>query len=248
MTKQLQWIIGICMLVFTTAVTVPLVYMWPVARRVEVASQQLLECKGNAACLQSQSLAIVGSVKATAGAIAKAAPEISSAIRGASDTSVAASRQTVAVSQAATELLTSATGATEELHAAIKDFRGTVAELNISIKDLTAGADVLLKSSDTSIQAAGAALVKLGVLEDELDQQVKAAAPEAIKTLEAMHALFEDPALLGMLTNMDNGTHSLAEVANTFDIATRPLRKKASQIKWLIDKLIGLVKFTVPLL
>ena len=67
-------ILVLCAVTLTIALAVPLITLWPVARRVEVASRQLLECKGNAACLQSQMLATVGSVKAIAGAVAKAAP------------------------------------------------------------------------------------------------------------------------------------------------------------------------------
>jgi chromosome segregation ATPase len=240
LNKYLQVVIGVCLITITVAVAVPLITLWPVAGRAEVASRQLLECKGNAACLQSQLLATVGSVKAIAGAVAKAAPEISLSIKAASANSVAASRQTIEVSKAATDVLVSSKATIDELHATVKD-------LHASVADLTKDAHTLLGSSDGTIKEAGEALVKLGALEDTLNQQIKDGAPEVRKTLEAMAALIDNADLKGILTNADNGTKSLANIADTMDIATRGLRQKAGRVKWVIEKLLNIIKVTIPI-
>ncbi len=212
-----------------------------VERRVDAAMGQLLDCtvivdgqpKGNAACLQSQILAITGSTRATMGAVAKAAPDVALSIRSASGNSVTASQASVETAEAATALLRSATAATDELHATIKDLHEQVTELT---------------------QQVGPVLSGLVDLEHTLDAQIAEQSPEAGKTLKAMQALLEDPALFdtlkhvdGAATNVEDTTKNVAETTKTIDIATRDLRKKAGQIKWLIDKILGMIKVTVPL-
>lgn len=181
------------------------------------------------------------------GAVAKAAPDIAQAIRAASANSVDASKATVDTAKGATALLAQATEAIGELHA-------TLTDLHASVNGLTASADTLMASSDATIKSAGLVMANLVVLEKTLNEQIAAQAPEAGRTLAAMAALLEDPALQRIIAhvdatsaNVEKGTKHLGETAETIDIATRDLRKKAGQVKFILSKLLGLIKFTVPL-
>lgn len=227
----------------------------PLERRVNIATAQLLDCtvsidgktKGNPACLQSQILAITGSTKATMGAVAKAMPEIATSLAAASANSVEASRATVTTANSINALVGATTSTVDELHA-------TIAELHASVSSLTKDASVLLKSSDGTIQETGAVMVNLAALAKTLDHQIEAQSPEIANTLLAMQALLSDPYLTdtikhvdGIAGNMETGTKHLSDFTETVDIATRDLRKKAGQVKWLIDKLLNIVKVTVPI-
>jgi hypothetical protein len=250
MTHIFRIVASACMVVVTVAVAVPLFMLWPVARRIEVASGQLLECtyldaqgqrKGNGACLQSQTLAITGSTRATMGAVAKAAPEIAQSIRAASMNSVSASLHTVETAKRANQLLVAAKGTLGELDK-------TLLTLNRSTELLTKDASKLLQSSDQSVQMAGVALQELTLLEKQLNRQIEAGAPEAKETLVAMHRILSDPAITATLGNIDSATENLAEVTKTMDISTRGLRKRAGQVKWVLEKVAGMLKFTLPIL
>ena len=250
MNKTLSITLAVCAAVLTIAISIPVFMLWPAAARLEKASSQLLDCtytdanghpRGNAACLQSQTLAITGSVRATMGEVAKSAPDIAKSIRAASANSVAASRQTTETAQSANELLKAARGTITELDR-------TLSTLNTSIASLTQDAHALLAYSDKSVQAAGRALEQLTVLEAQLNKQIESGAPEATATLAAMHRILEDPAIIGTLKNIESGTANVSEVTRTFDLATRGLRKKAGQVKWVLEKVAGMLKFTFPLL
>lgn len=201
--------------------------------RANTASEQLFECRGNAACLQSQILATVGSTKATMGAIAKAMPEITTSIKALSANSVEASKETSKTARTATALLE----ATNAL----------VLEAHHDINQLTASADSMLKSTDKTVQQAGNALVELAKLEAQLNKQIEAGAPEAQQTLASMNKILADPSLINTLHSIDTGAAHMSEVATTVDIATRGLRQKAGRVKWVIERLTNMLKFTVPL-
>lgn len=205
--------------------------------RANTASEQLFECRGNAACLQSQILATVGSTKATMGAVAKAMPEITASIKALSANSVEASRESARTARTATTLLESSNALVLEAH---KD-----------IAQLTASADSMLKSTDKSVQHAGNALVELAKLEAQLEAQlntqIEAGAPEARQTLTSMNKILADPSLINTLHSIDTGAAHMSEVATTVDIATRGLRQKAGRVKWVIERLTNMLKFTVPL-
>ena len=127
------------------------------------------------------------------------------------------------------------------------DLRVVLADLHTTVVAITKDAETLTVSADDTIQQAGQALLKLGQLEDTLRTQVDSGAPEAARTLRAMATLLEDPSIQGTLAGLDDGVGHLAGMAETFDIATRGLREKAGRVKWLLNKIAGMIKVTVPI-
>lgn len=230
-----------CLVILTMAVSVPLFILWPTVARIDTASEQLLECKGNAACLQSQLLATVGSVKATMGAIAKAAPEVTSSVREASRNSVAASRQTEETAKEAKQLVVLAQGTIGEVN-------GTLRALNHSVTLLTQDAHILVQSSDETVKTAGQALHELSELEMTLNSQIQSGAPEAKATLIAMNKLISDPSITGALRHMEGTTGNVESLTQTFDIATKGLREKIGRVKWVIKQVASMLKITLPIL
>jgi hypothetical protein len=59
--------------------------------------------------------------------------------------------------------------------------------------------------------------------------------------------LMEDPALKQTLGNVADASYHGSQVIETVDIATRGLRQQAGRVKWLISKIAGMVKMTMPL-
>lgn len=249
----------VCMVMLSVGGSLCLYKTYQLLDRANVASSQLMDCvvtdetgkHGNPACLQSQVLAITGSVRATMGAVAKAAPDIATSIRRASANSALASQATIDVAQSATELMAHANGAVVELQA-------TLGDLHKAVADLSTDSHALLASSDSAVRglSSNAALVldRLATLEVTLDKQINDGAPEAKRTLEAMTKLLEDPAITkllehadGIAVNAERGTTALANTAETIDIATRDLRQKAGRVKWVIERVLSMVKVTVPI-
>jgi archaellum component FlaC len=247
---------GVCIIGVTVAVGIGVVRSLPMEKRLDLASAQLFDCtvtvdgkvKGNPSCLPSTILAVAGSTKASMGAVAQAAPEVSKALVAASKSSVDASNNTVLAAKAATDLLTTAKTAINDLDTTIKD-------LDKVVKDVGKDADEMVKSSNDTVKKAGLALEELTALENTLDQQIKEQSPEITKTLQAMQALISSKQITDILSNLDDtsasvkmGTEHAAETVKTIDLATRDLRKKAGQVKWLLQQLIEAAKAAAPII
>jgi hypothetical protein len=128
----------VCLGVLTIAMTVPLVYLWPVARRISADSAILLDCTyldtagkrhGNPACLPSELLATGGSIRAATGAIAKHMPAIAQAAEDASKHSVVASDNTATVIKQLGTVV-------QDADVAVKDVQAPLLKLGTSIDTL----------------------------------------------------------------------------------------------------------------
>jgi len=223
-------------------------YLWPTAKRIDTASATLLDCTwtdaqgkrhGNGNCLPSQILAISGSVRTASGAVAKAMPEIAAAAQAASSHAVEASKQAAIAAQETTGLVKDARAAAQQLTADLK-------ALHTLITNLDQGAKTLLKSADETVRKAGAAIEELTALERDLGQAIREGSPKVQEIGNAMLAVLNDEAIGGTLANIEAGTESGAEIFKTVDIATRGLRQKAGRVKWLIQRIVDVVKITVP--
>ncbi len=231
-------------------------YLWPTAKRIDAitarvdkTSATLLDCTwtdaqgkkhGNGNCLPSQILAISGSIRTASGAIAKSMPEIAGAAKAASSHSVEASEQAAIAAKETTGLVQDARAAAQQLTADLKALHGLIVDLDTGAKDL-------LGSADETVKAAGAALEQLMALERDLNQAVQEGSPKVREIADAMLAILNDEAIAETLGNIEAGTESGAEILKTVDEATRGLRQKAGRVKWLIGKIVGLLKITVPL-
>ena len=226
-----------------------------ILNRVDIASAQLLDCvtvdstgvrRGNPACLQAQLLAITGSTRATMGAVAKAAPEIAQSIRSASLNSVQASLATTQATDSAVLLLS-------DSRETVKELQRTLVALRSSVRDLSDEGTKMIAAGSTAVLRAYPAIDQLAILERSLTAQVEQQSPEIGRTLMAMQRILNDPALAslvdhvdGIAANTEKGTKHLAETSETIDIATRSLRQKAGRVKWVIEKVLGIIKITLP--
>jgi hypothetical protein len=119
--------------------------------------------------------------------------------------------------------------------------------LHQAIADLSKDLSTVAGSADSTVQQAGKVLVSLDGLVTTLDAQIREGSPEAQRTLKAMASLMEDPALKQTLGNVADASYHGSQVIETVDIATRGLRQQAGRVKWLISKIAGMVKMTMPL-
>jgi hypothetical protein len=214
--------------------------LWPVAQRVNQASATLLDCKGHAACLPSEVLATVGSLKAMAGAGAKAAPEVAQAAKDASRYSVEASKQASETAQEAKALLT-------DLRGLVGDLRATTNGLQTDLAQLTA-------SADGALAPLADALKKIGALTDTLNDQIKTGSPKATQTFDSLNRaiadfskLLEDPNIQAILASSAKTSDHLANSAESLDIAMRPWRERAHLLKTILEKAAGMIKLVIPL-
>ena len=58
-----------------------------------------------------------------------------------------------------------------------------------------------------------------------------------------VNTLLEDPSIQKILASSADTSQHLAASAESIDIAMRPWRKKASQLKMLLEKALGMLKF-----
>jgi hypothetical protein len=226
---------AILLLIFTTFTMVCTVvvgqHLEPIVLRVDKASAQLLECKSNPACLQSQILATTGSVKAIAGAIAKSAPQVASTLTQASATSQRASNETVAL---------------------LQQVQGTVDRVNTAIVETQADTHTVLETANRTVENVNTPLAELATLEVSLDRQVNAVGNSAVAASDHIQMVLADPSITNAFANLDltsknmaDGTKSAANTLETVDIATRDLRQKAGRVKYIIGLILHMI--TVPI-
>jgi hypothetical protein len=163
----------------------------------------------------------------------------------------------------------------EDLRASIlggKDTRGTNHEGTIPIANnlLTSVNDIavdarkdlnrLTDSTDTTLQALGQRLNPLAPmmaniekLSADLERQMREggnidASLEALtKTIEDFDRLVADENVKKILASSAKTSEHLAGSAESVDIALRPWRKKASQLKMVLGKILGLIKISYTL-
>lgn len=221
-------------LVVLVAVTIAIaVRVDGIVVRVDKASATVLDCKGHGACLPAQVLATVGAVAKSAGTVTKAMPAIAAAAQTAASNSAEASKRTVVVM--------------DDAHALLGQAKRTMADLDAAIQDLDASVKAVSGGAGGTVAAATAALDELTVLEKQLAAEMAAGSPKVEATLDAMAKVANDPAIAAVLKNTEDATYHGAQVVETVDIATRGLRQKVGRVKWLIEKVLGMVKLTIPM-
>jgi hypothetical protein len=67
------------------------------------------------------------------------------------------------------------------------------------------------------------------------------------KAIQDLDKVIADPAIKGSVVNVEKATASAANTLETVDIATRPFRERATMLKTVLMKVLGMVKFTLPL-
>jgi chromosome segregation ATPase len=138
-------------------------------------------------------------------------------------------------------------GTLTEAQGLLSDARGLVTGMRADVDRLT-------DSADTDAKALDADLAKIGQLTEDLDGEIRSGAATAKKTAADLQAalsdldkLLADPNLKAILASSAKTSDHLAESAESVDIALRPWRKKASQLKMIVEKALGLVKIVIPL-
>ena len=156
----------------------------------------------------------------------------------------------------------------EDLRAAIlggRDTRGVEHEgvipaatgLLDSLKDTSdhfrADLDKLSDSADGALKPLKATLENVAALSADLEKQMVAGGDVAgtFHQLDLavgnVNTLLEDPSIQKILASSADTSQHLAASAESIDIAMRPWRKKASQIKTILEKALGMLKFVYQL-
>jgi uncharacterized protein YoxC len=134
-----------------------------------------------------------------------------------------------------------------EAHGLLSDARTLTTGLRADIDRLTDSADADTKALDADLE-------RIGKLTDDLDTELRSGAATAKQTatdlqtaLADLDKLLADPSLKAILASSADASEHLAGSAESVDLALRPWRKKAGQLKWVIEKALGLIKITVPM-
>lgn len=136
----------------------------------------------------------------------------------------------------------------------VADIRGWIPSLKIDIHDLMVAGKGVLESTDADLKELKNELIKLGKIEDSLDQTLKDSGKEAVElvkkaeaSIDHVNALLADPRISGIVDNLNHTTYHFGEIAETTDIATRDLRKQVGRVKWLIKTISSYLKATIAL-
>lgn len=204
------------------------------------------DCLKNRACLTSQVLATVGSIKA------------------ASAQSYQSSRQ---VELAATESVAFMQDFRRDTHNVLAEVQGSIHETGLLVSDtrnrlnaLLDDADLAMKSGNQVLSSANETLKPLKATLDNIDRltkiaadQLEAGSPLVQKTFGDLDraigdfaTLLEDKNIQATLANVAGTSGHLNGAAESIDIAMRPWRERASMLKTILSKALGMVKFTVP--
>lgn len=136
-----------------------------------------------------------------------------------------------------------------------RDISGTTrAGLLPEASELLRSAKMLTDDLTGKVPELDAILLKMSVLESTLDTQIAAGGAGAAGSVAALTSTLADLDKLiasddvkQILSNSAEASSSLKESAKSVDIMMRPLREKARLLKVILDKALGLVKFTFPL-
>ena len=139
-------------------------------------------------------------------------------------------------------------GVFPEFTALLGDARGLVADLRTDVNRLTDSTDETLKPLKSTLES-------IDQLTKTLDEQVRTLSPKAYETLGKLNASIEDldklladPNVAKTLAHVEGTSEHFEESAKSVDEALRPWRKKAGQLKWIVEKLFGLIKLTFPVM
>ncbi len=126
---------------------------------------------------------------------------------------------------------------------------GLLGSLKSTSDHLRDDLDRLTGDTSGALKPLKAALQNVANLTDDLDKQLKDGGGVAgtFRQLDLavanVNVLLEDPNIQKILKDSSKITGSLADSAETLEIAVRPCREKANQLKLILGKLVGLVKF-----
>jgi len=121
----------------------------------------------------------------------------------------------------------------------------TVTSLGTDLNQLTT-------STSETLVPLKASLENIDSLTKELSEEIAKGgdiAETVVKlnsNLDSFNTLLSDPNIAATIANGQATTASLASAMKTVDIVLLPYRKKVSQVRYVLDKLIGLVKVTIP--
>jgi hypothetical protein len=108
-------------------------------------------------------------------------------------------------------------------------------------------AEFALACLKAALDPLAAALRGITVLEATLNEQIKAGSPKVQATLEALTKAIADTDKLIASDDIRQTLSHVEHSAESIDIALMPLRKKLSLLKSVVEKALGMVKFTFPL-
>ena len=131
---------------------------------------------------------------------------------------------------------------------------GLLSDSRTLVTGMRSDMDRLTDSTDAALKPLAAALNHISDLSATLDSEVKAGgagvqrtSDELTKALTDLDALIADPNIKSVLASSADTSGHLAESAKSLDIAMAPWRKKASQLKMILEKALGLIKLTYAL-
>jgi hypothetical protein len=231
--------------------------LWPSAPRVNKIAALLADCnwydkinkrwRGNPGCLQTNVLSFTGSVRAVEKTVLQALPDIATSARLAANNSADASKHTAEAAKKAGDLIDAGTAVVKNLDGAVTDLRAYAKDLHNAMGGLEAPARAMLADSDQAVKDAGAALVQLADLEKELKRVVGLDNEKALEIAQAMLDRIQDKDVTVLLENLNHATASGSEILKSVDMATRWMREKVALVKTILNRILGLIKVTVPL-
>ncbi len=122
-----------------------------------------------------------------------------------------------------------------------------------TVKSLSTDLNKLTTSTSEVLLPLKASLSNVDVLTKELAEELKSGGnidqtvTKLNSNLDSVNVLLSDPSVIAILQNSAEITEHLGSAANTVDIVMMPYRKKISQIHWLLNKIVDMIKVTVPI-
>ncbi len=123
----------------------------------------------------------------------------------------------------------------------LPNVNGLIGDTRVLVAGMKTDLDRLTASTDGTLTPLKASLENASSLLKTLDDQVKAGAPEARQTfikvnkaLDDLDKLIADPNVAKTLANVQEGTGSLKEAAESVNVALQPLREKISMLKTIL--------------
>lgn len=136
----------------------------------------------------------------------------------------------------------------------LADAHSWMTQLQKDTHELMVEGKAVLESTNEDVKELKNELIKLGKLEDDLDQAVRDGSKEALAiagkvetSIDHVNTLLSDPKIESSMAGLNKSAYHLGEIAETTDIATRGLRRKVGQVKWVINQLTNLLKATLRL-
>ncbi len=138
---------------------------------------------------------------------------------------------------------------------------GVVPQVGVLLKSVTGMVVGLQKDTDTLTEQVGhtirplqASLQNVADLTLTLDDQIKEQSmwvgttfKSLTKAVDDFDKLVNDPDISRLIAGSADTSGHLAESAKSLDIAMAPFRKKATMLKMILEKAVGMIKITFPL-